>query len=42
MNKQFYNTPKVIVFGKVCRPRWLIEIECVAIIDKEHEEFLMF
>jgi len=39
MDKEFCNTPKVIVFGKVCHPGWLFEIECVAITNKEH---LMF
>ncbi|QZE14060.1 hypothetical protein K4L44_16255 [Halosquirtibacter laminarini] len=30
-NERYPNTPKVIVLAPVCRPGWLIEIECIAI-----------
>ncbi len=29
-NARFPNTPKVIVLAPVCRPTWLIEMECIA------------
>lgn len=30
--KEYYSgIPKVIVLGRVCRPEWLIEIECIAV-----------
>lgn len=30
MESHFHNTPYIIVNAKVCRPQWLIEMECVA------------
>ena len=30
MKQRFPNTPYIIVLAKVCRPQWLIEMECVA------------
>lgn len=30
MLRAFPNTPHVIVQAKVCRPEWLIEMECIA------------
>ena len=29
--ERFPNTPKIIVYAPVCRPGWLIEMECIAI-----------
>ena len=33
MKRRFPNTPYIIVLAKVCRPQWLIEMECVARIS---------
>jgi enamine deaminase RidA (YjgF/YER057c/UK114 family) len=30
MEKRFPNIPTLIVYGKVCRPGWLVEMECIA------------
>ena len=30
-NERFPHTPKVIVYAPVCRPGWLIEMECIAV-----------
>lgn len=42
-NKSNFNkTPKVFVLAPVCRPTWLIEMECIAIrpsYDKEYRNF---
>ena len=31
MHRQFPNIPFIITLGRVCRPEWLIEVECVAL-----------
>lgn len=31
LNKAYPNTPHVLLQGKVCRPEWLVEMECVAV-----------
>ena len=37
-DERFPNTPKLIVYAPVCRPGWLIEMECIATkaFDKAH------
>lgn len=35
-------TPKVIVLAPVCRPGWLIEIECIAIKEIDNSDFRVF
>ena len=30
LNTHYRGTPKVIVLARVCRPEWLIEVECIA------------
>ena len=30
-DEKFPNVPKVIVLAPVCRPTWLIEMECIAV-----------
>ena len=30
MQNRFPRTPRVIVYAKICRPEWLIEMECTA------------
>jgi enamine deaminase RidA (YjgF/YER057c/UK114 family) len=34
--------PKVLVLAPVCRPGWLIEIECIAIVKQELAIFEKF
>lgn len=41
-DKQFPNTPKVIVYAPVCRPGWLIEMECIAVKAIKNEEYAGF
>lgn len=41
-NEQYPNTPKVIVLAPVCRPGWLIEIECIAIKSIHNPMFKNF
>ena len=31
LNKAFPHTPHVLLQGKVCRPEWLVEMECIAV-----------
>lgn len=31
LGRRFGDVPKVIVQGRVCRPEWLIEVECIAV-----------
>ena len=31
LNKAYPDTPHVLLQGKVCRPEWLVEMECVAV-----------
>jgi len=40
--KYFKGIPKVIVIGKVCRPNWLIEVECIAIAPHKQNLFADF
>ena len=41
-NKRFPNKPKVFVHAPVCRPGWLIEMECVAIVPAGDSRFPNF
>ena len=34
--------PHVIVHAPVCRPKWLIEMECIAVKSDKNEEFKDF
>ena len=38
-NTKFQNLPVVIVQASVCRPSWLIEMECMAIVSDNKPEF---
>jgi len=38
-DEKFPNTPKVIVLASVCRPTWLIEMECISIKEFENKQF---
>ena len=40
--QRFPQTPYVITHAPVCRPTWLIEMECVAIKEKKNPEFREF
>jgi len=39
---RFPSTPRLIVHAPVCRPGWLIEMECMAICTASHKEFAPF
>ena len=40
-DKRFPDTPKVFLLAPVCRPEWLIEMECIAVktINSEYDKF---
>ena len=40
--KRFPNIPKVIVYAPVCRPGWLIEMECIAVKSVKNDQFARF
>ena len=40
--ERFYGRPYVIVHAQVCRPGWLVEMECMAIKKQEKPEFPAF
>lgn len=40
--KRFPNTPQVFVHAPVCRPGWLIEMECVAIVPVSDQRYAAF
>lgn len=42
METHFAHLPKLIVWAPVCRPGWLIEIECIAITNKGNSTFGKF
>lgn len=37
--ERFPNIPKVIVWAPVCRPTWLVEMECISIKESVNPEF---
>jgi len=37
--QRFPDIPVVITLAPVCRPTWLIEMECMAIRGTKHEEY---
>lgn len=39
LEESLSDIPKVIVCAPVCRPGWLIEMECIAIIPNGNPEF---
>ena len=39
---RFPHTPKVFVHAAVCRPGWLIEMECMAVRAQENKDFAPF
>ncbi len=40
--EKFPNTPYVLTLAPVCRPTWLIEMECIAVDKRENKEFRDF
>ena len=42
LQRHYGDIPKVIVWAPVCRPGWLVEIECIAIKEIEEEKFERF
>ena len=36
-DKRFPDIPRVITLAPVCRPTWLIEMECVAVAERKNE-----
>ena len=41
-DKRFPNIPKVFLLAPVCRPGWLVEMECMAILPKHNEAYPAF
>lgn len=41
-NSQYPDTPKVFVHAPVCRPGWLVEVECIAVKSINRPEFAIF
>ena len=39
---RFPHIPTVITLAPVCRPEWLIEMECIAVADRQHETYRPF
>lgn len=37
--ERFPDIPRVITLAPVCRPTWLIEMECMAVVDSQNTEF---
>lgn len=40
--ERFPHIPIVITLAPVCRPAWLIEMECIAVVPETHEEYACF
>ena len=40
--ERFPNIPKVFLLAPVCRPGWLVEMECMAILPKHNEAYPAF
>ena len=40
--ERFPNTPKVFLLAPVCRPGWLIEMECMAVKDVCHPQYPVY
>jgi enamine deaminase RidA (YjgF/YER057c/UK114 family) len=38
-DRQFPSVPKVIPLAPICRPSWLIEMECMAVTKRNNEKF---
>lgn len=42
LRKRFPDMPMQIVYAPVCRPGWLIEMECMAVMRQENDEYDVF
>ena len=42
MEQQFPDVPKVIVLAPVCRPGWLIEMECMGVKECKNKGYAPF
>lgn len=38
-SERFPNTPYVITYAPVCRPKWLIEMECIAVTSQKDDRY---
>ena len=41
-DKRFPHTPKVFVHAPVCRPGWLIEMECMGVKACKNKDYASF
>ena len=41
-DKKFPHTPYIITLAPVCRPTWLVEMECIAVKEEHHPQFRNF
>ena len=41
-DERFPNIPTVITLAPVCRPTWLVEMECIAVKESQNERFRKF
>jgi len=41
-DKKFPHIPYIITLAPVCRPTWLVEMECIAVKEEHHPEFRDF
>ena len=41
-DERFPDIPKVITLAPVCRPTWLIEMECVAVAERKNQEIMCY
>ena len=39
---RFPHIPTIITLAPVCRPTWLVEMECIAVKERQHEKFRKF
>lgn len=37
--KNYPNFPHIIVHAPVCRPGWLIETECIAVVENDENQY---
>lgn len=42
LDERFPDVPLVILHGPVCRPGWLVEIECLAVVENHDERWASF
>ncbi|GHT71183.1 hypothetical protein FACS1894155_01080 [Bacteroidia bacterium] len=42
LDEKYPDIPRIIVWAPVCRPGWLIEIECIAVKEMENQRYATF